>query len=162
MSLVVLVLVVAAALVFFTPLGERPMSALFPVGDPPVPEPEALDTSGARNSYLVCPDGRCARPHGNSPVFDVPVDRLCTAWDEAIAGEARVSLRGESGPQREYVQRTPLFRFPDLITVRFVPVSESRSSVIVYSRSVYGISDLGTNRKRVNRWLGKLSGHVAR
>ncbi|MCB1632914.1 MAG: DUF1499 domain-containing protein [Pseudomonadales bacterium] len=37
-----------------------------------------------------------------------------------------------------------------------MPLGEARSTLIIYSRSVYGYSDLGVNKARVNRWLAEL------
>jgi len=55
--------------------------------------------------------------------------------------------------QFEYVQRSARFRFPDIIVVRFISVSPSQSTLAIYSRSVYGKSDFGVNRERIEAWL---------
>lgn len=75
-----------------------------------------------------------------------------------LAGERRVRerVRSADGLARAYEQRTPLLGFTDDIDVRFVSLGESRASLAVYSRSRVGYSDLGTNRKRVMRWLAGL------
>ena len=62
--------------------------------------------------------------------------------------------------QYDYVQRSALWRFPDLVTVRFIAVSPETSTVAVFSRAIYG--DLGVNRKRVTAWLRLLGEAVAR
>ena len=62
-------------------------------------------------------------------------------------------LADHKGVQFDYVQRSPRFRFPDIITVRFIPVSPSRSTLAIYSRSVYGRRDFGVNEKRVQEWM---------
>jgi uncharacterized protein (DUF1499 family) len=54
------------------------------------------------------------------------------------------------------VARSALFNFPDLITVQVTPSTSGGSTLIVYSRSAYGQSDLGVNRKRVDTWLAAL------
>ena len=58
--------------------------------------------------------------------------------------------------QVHYVARSALLNFPDLITVAVKPVQAGTSTVVLYSRSVYGRSDLGANRRRVEAWLGAL------
>lgn len=55
-----------------------------------------------------------------------------------------------------YIQHSPIFRFPDIVTVEFVALGPERSSVAVYSRSRYGGYDFAENRKRVKRWLFQL------
>lgn len=128
-------------------------------GDPSPVDFAALRLTRKPNQYLVCPKDLCsAQAHGESPVFSIPVDDLIEKWDAMIARQKRVKfVYGQSEPrQREYVARTFLMRFPDIITVRFLPLSEGRSSLAVYSRSVYGHSDFGKNRKRIDAWLTEL------
>ena len=55
-----------------------------------------------------------------------------------------------------YVERTPLFRFPDVLNVEFVPLSETTSTVVLHSGSVFGQSDLGKNEARVRELLDAL------
>ena len=62
----------------------------------------------------------------------------------------------KEGQQSDYVQRSARFRFPDIITVRFISVSSSQSMLAIYSRSVYGKSDFGVNRERIDAWLKTL------
>ncbi|MEM0922633.1 MAG: DUF1499 domain-containing protein [Pseudomonadota bacterium] len=56
---------------------------------------------------------------------------------------------------RTFVQRSKLVGFPDFLTVKSVPVAGG-ASLVVYSRSQYGYSDLGVNKARVEDWLSKL------
>jgi len=49
-----------------------------------------------------------------------------------------------------------VFNFPDLVMVQIRAEGPDRSDLIVYSRSVYGHSDLGVNRKRIDAWLAAL------
>jgi uncharacterized protein (DUF1499 family) len=58
--------------------------------------------------------------------------------------------------QAHYVARSALFDFPDLIMVQVTKADADSSTLIMYSRSVYGHSDLGVNRQRVNTWLAAL------
>ena len=52
-----------------------------------------------------------------------------------------------------YIQRSPIFGFPDIVTVKFVGLGPERSSVAVYSRSGYGGYDFAKTHKRIERWL---------
>ncbi len=161
LSIVVLIVVIVGAALLFTPIGERPLTALFPVDDVDV---ETVDFAELKlpeepNRFLVCPPGFCgAKPHADSPVFDVSVDRLRARWSEVVAAQPRVELLIEHGDgwQFNYIQRSARFRFPDIITVRFVSTSTSQSTLAIYSRSIYGGSDFGVNRERIEAWLAFL------
>lgn len=149
----------AGAMILFTPLGQRPLTALFPVGETPPVAFGDLQLSDRPNQYLVCPADYCGTaPHAVSPVFDMPVARLRERWRSVVAAQPRVRQRAEyeNGTQIDYVERSARFRFPDIITVRFIPVPPSRSTLAIYSRSVYGRDDLGVNRVRIEAWLAKL------
>jgi uncharacterized protein (DUF1499 family) len=160
LSIGVLFVVVVAAVLLFTPLGAWPLSALFAVGDVENVDFADLKLTEKPNQFLMCPPGFCANArHAESPVFDVSLDRLRQRWREVVAVQPRVKLlaEDEEGQQFDYVQRSEHFRFPDVITVRFILVatyhSDSQSTLAIYSRSVYGKSDFGVNRERIETWL---------
>ena len=108
-----------------------------------------------RTSFLACPADYCAAPSAVvSPVFDMPWDRLRDYWFEMTSNERHLVRAAEFAPRRYvYIQHSPVFRFPDIVTVEFVPLGSNRSSIAVYSRSRYGQYDFAKNRKRVERWL---------
>ena len=109
-----------------------------------------------KNGFLACPPNYCAASEAiKSPVFDMAWDRLRDYWVEMISGERRiVRAAADLGPRRyAYIQHSPVFRFPDIVTVEFVPLGPDRSSLALYSRSRYGEYDFAKNRKRVERWL---------
>lgn len=152
-----------ASVLLFTPLGERPLTALFAVGDVKSVDFEALELKDKPNQFLMCPPGFCAAtPHAESPVFDVSVEQLRNRWREVVAAQPRMELlaEDEDGQQFDYVQRSARFRFPDVITVRFIPGAtyhaDAQSTLAIYSRSIYGKSDFGVNRARVKAWLDLL------
>jgi uncharacterized protein (DUF1499 family) len=53
-----------------------------------------------------------------------------------------------------YVQRSRVLRFPDTINVKVAALPGGGSTVLIYSRSQLGRSDLGVNRARIERWIG--------
>jgi uncharacterized protein (DUF1499 family) len=113
----------------------------------------------AANAFLACPAGYCAVAEAAaSPVFAVSADRLAEYWGELVAAEPRlVQIAAEPERRRSvWIQRSALFRFPDLVTVEFVALAPERSSLALYSRARYGRSDFGVNRGRVLRWLSRL------
>lgn len=135
------------------------LEAFFDVGEVPVIDFATLQRGPTPNQYLLCPEDLCAtETDGAAPVFDVPVMKLQAAWDEMIAQQPRLQVlrRDLTNTQIDYVQRSRLLRFPDLVTVRFIAVDDSHATLAIYSRSVYGKGDLGVNRARVEEWLARL------
>src|SRR5437763_9604871 len=110
------------------------------------------------NAFLAChPDFARPRIQRQSPVFNIPVDRLEVYWNEIVELEPRLTPV-ETEPHHHgsvYIQHSALFRFPDVITVEFVTLAPDRSSLTIYSWSRYGRSDFGVNRRRVLRWLSR-------
>lgn len=160
-----LALAAVVAILLFTPLGDRPLSTLLPVGPVEPVDFTRLQPKGSPNRYLVCPPDYCsAAPDAFSPVFDMPPGLLRQEWEAMLATRPRVERLAESadGLQFDYVQRTARFRFPDIVTVRFLPVAPAQSTLAIYSRSVYGRSDLGANRARVDAWLSALRPQLQR
>jgi hypothetical protein len=109
-----------------------------------------------KNGFLACPRGYCAAAEAiTSPVFDIPWERLREYWLEMLSDEKRI-VRVLVEPESRryiYIKHSPVFRFPDIITVEFVPIGPDHSSLALYSRARYGEYDFGKNRKRVERWL---------
>ena len=86
----VLLLVVVAAVLLFTPAGERPLERLFAVGDLAPFDFAASDLADEPNQFLMCPPGLCrAAPHAESPLFEVPVEALSQHWQDVAAAAGR-------------------------------------------------------------------------
>ncbi len=116
----------------------------------------ALERPTSPNTYLACPGDRTtAAVDREPPVWPLAVEELERAWLAALAEEPRLTRRAaEPEAHRHlFVQRTPVLRFPDIVQVEFVEAPPAGATVCVYSRSVYGYSDLGANRARVEDWL---------
>jgi uncharacterized protein (DUF1499 family) len=110
----------------------------------------------ARPGFLACPPGYCGGADIESPIFTMPWDQLREYWKE-IAEISAIPVVSEFEHRRAvYIQHSPIFRFPDIVTVEFVALGPERSSLAVYSRSRYGGYDFAANRKRVERWLFQL------
>lgn len=111
------------------------------------------------NQYLVAPRGHTAdAPHRVSPVFDRPVEALASDFRRHALAQPRVRLLEVSvdGRRLELVQRSRIFRFPDRISVEFLPLEDERSTLAIYSRAKYGSTDFGVNRKRIDAWLAAI------
>lgn len=130
----------------------------------PLKSIEAIDFSGLtrppspNTSLMTPPDWPTLNADADTPVFDGPWHNTAAAWDAMIARQPRVREhdRSRGGRQRTYVQRTALVGFPDVITVEFVDLDGGRTGLLLYSRSQYGYSDMGTNRRRLVAWLKDL------
>ena len=94
-----------------------------------------------------------------SPVFELSVADLRERWMALIAAQPRMETRqaDDEAMQYEFIQRTKYIRFPDIITVRFIPLEQARSTLAVFSRSRYGRRDFGVNKNRVRSWLDALT-----
>ena len=110
------------------------------------------------NTALAAPDGFAPLPDLATPHYPVPPDRLFALVGEVAASQPRTFTAAiyPAQLQGQYVARSAIFNFPDLIMVQVQPDGADGSGLIVYSRSVYGQSDLGVNRKRIVAWLAAL------
>ena len=63
--------------------------------------------------------------------------------------------------QAHWVARSAVFNFPDLITAQVAAHGPDASTLVLYSRSVYGRSDLGVNRHRLDAWLAALNARLS-
>jgi uncharacterized protein (DUF1499 family) len=123
---------------------------------------------GEKPHYCVilphCPanyiEGRCIQ----APVLPVGLATLQQYWQKVLAHQPRVKLLRQKQThavvQYQYVQRSKWLRFPDLIDLRLVAISEHKSTLYAYSRSVYGYSDLGVNCRRMTHWLSELKAAI--
>ncbi len=118
---------------------------------------ETLVRARSPNTFLLAPEGLCrnAKPDVQSAHYGVPAAQLRHAFLAVALAKPRVShtLKDDVALYDNLVQRSALFRFPDLIAVRFIDLGKGKSTLAVYSRSVYGRSDLGVNRARIMAWV---------
>ncbi len=109
--------------------------------------------------FLMCPQDYCSRaPDAVAPVFDMEWERLRDLWSETVARQRRVKLVVGDGERRKivYVQHSALLRLPDIVTIEFVDLPDSKSSFAIESRPRYGWLDFGGNEARVRAWVGLL------
>lgn len=125
-----------------------------------LPDPTTLARTGWPNDWLVCPPGACtATAAAEAPVYAVPPERLYKSWRAVLAAQPRVRIIGDDASRLLILaqDRTPVLGFVDTISIRVLPAAGSGSTFAAYSRSNIGLSDLGTNRKRLERWIGLLA-----
>lgn len=111
------------------------------------------------------PNAAIAAPAGILPIapdialadFPAPPERLRAALERVAAAQPRTFAHGTTGQQMHWVARSAIFNFPDLVTAEILPRPGGGAALVLYSRSVYGHSDLGANRRRLETWLGALA-----
>lgn len=116
----------------------------------PVPQPmdmAHIERPASPNNVLV------------NRVYAMPAARLYDAIRAVARARPDTFPAAEFFDRRQvhYVVRSAVFNFPDLVTVQVSSVEPDASTLTIYSRSVYGYSDFGANRKRIDIWLAALS-----
>jgi uncharacterized protein (DUF1499 family) len=129
----------------------------------PLPSPmdmSALQRPRTPNTALAAPAGFIPEPDLVTPKYDVPPERLYAAIRAVALAQPRTYLQiaFDDRMQADFVARSLVWNFPDLITVQVRP----DSTLILWSRSVYGESDLGVNKKRLRAWLAALDQALGR
>ena len=125
---------------------------------------EALTLSRRPNQFLMLPDGfkALAAAHAVSPVLPSAPAKVYETIKRVFSAEPRVVLAREDAEagQLEFVQRSPIFRFPDTITIAVVPAGKDKSALAIYSRAKIGYRDFGVNKKRIEHWLDLLQAAI--
>ena len=128
-----------------------------------LPTPQLMDLShiqrpASPNTALAARAGSEPAPDVVTPVFPVPASRLYAGLIIMATGQPRTFLATEYPAQRQahFVARSAVLNFPDLIVAQVSEAGADRSMLVLYSRSVYGYSDLGVNRRRLDDWLAAL------
>lgn len=120
-----------------------------------------LERARTPNTFLMAPDGLCERAKVDvkSPVYRVPAAKLRQEFLRVAIAQPRVShsFKDDAGLYDVFVVRSFLLRFPDLVAVKFLDAKGGNSTLAIYSRSVYGRSDLGVNRARTMGWIRELN-----
>ncbi|MEM1391110.1 MAG: DUF1499 domain-containing protein [Pseudomonadota bacterium] len=119
------------------------------------------------NTYLVAPDGLCdqASPDGAPVEFDKSARGLFSTLAEMIAQERRWTevIADPDQLRFKFVAKTTVMGFKDDVDIMIIEpeadVGSGRNTatLAIYSRSRVGYSDMGANRKRVNKLLQALT-----
>lgn len=122
-------------------------------------DPLTAPTPQTPNSWRVVPAGTAAPTAGQvSALYAAkPADLMAALEKVALAEADTIRLAGGDEGYVTYVQRTPLVKYPDYVSVRAIDAGNGQSTLALLSRSRYGKSDLGVNKARVERWLAGLA-----
>lgn len=119
-----------------------------------------LERPSTPNTALAAPAGFAPVPDVVTKPYALPPDQLYAAIRDVAASQPRVypQINYDDRMQAHYVARSALWNFPDLVTVQV----NADSTLVLWSRSIYGHSDLGANRSRITAWLDALDHRIAR
>jgi hypothetical protein len=128
-----------------------------------LPTPPLMDIAhivrpASPNTALAAPDGFTPPPDIVTPHYRIPAAGLFVLVQGMAAGQKRTYPAAfyPDQLQAHYVARSAVFNFPDLVMVQVREEGPNDSDLIVYSRSIYGQSDFGVNRGRVEAWLAAI------
>jgi len=117
---------------------------------PPSHDFESLSRPGSPNDFLMAPPGfGSSSPDEFSPEFPVAKDVLARKLMNIVKEMPRSRLVKHESDQFQFEQRSALFLFPDFFTIQVIALPGNTSTLAAYSGSVFGHSDLGVNRKRI-------------
>ncbi len=117
-------------------------------------DPETAKDPSVRG-YVFVRDGADITP----PSFDMTRADLAAKVEAVILATPRtVKLAGDLATgHASYVTRSGLWGFPDIASVKITDAGEGASKLVLLSRQIYGIEDLGVNKARVENWLQALA-----
>jgi uncharacterized protein (DUF1499 family) len=144
------------------------ISFIFPacagIGADGVPVPPPIDFSHlarptTHNTALAAPAGFSPAPDMVTRHYEVTPDQLYSAITAVASAQPRTypQVNYDSKRQAHFVARSAWWNFPDLIAVQV----QDNGSLILWSRSIYGQSDLGVNAARLKTWLAALDARLA-
>ena len=116
------------------------------------------------NTCLAGPVGFTPAPDLPTRRFEMAPDRLLAAMQGVIMAQPRVTaLADDPGRLRaDYVVRSRVFGFPDIVLVQALPAGNGQSNLVLYSYSLKGHYDFDVNRGRVKVLLTALDAALAR
>ena len=147
-------LVILATLLRMTPIWDKILTAK----PAQIIDFATLKAPNKPNWFLLCEENFCEGSKTNMvpPLFDQPADELKGRLETLLLEVPNAEVRLDDGNQMDVLVRTPIMRWPDIISVQVVPLENDKSTIRIYSRSIYGRSDLGANKTRVIHWLKRL------
>jgi len=122
---------------------------------------KSLKRPAKPNTCLVAPDDYClaAQTDFVPPVLEMTGRGLHSKLSELIASNRRFGRIETDADQLriKFVATTGLMRFKDDVDVEIIPLDNGKTTFAIYSRSRVGYSDLGANRKRVEKLISQLT-----
>ena len=116
------------------------------------------------NFFSTASTIKSSQAHSISPNYNFTTSELLKELSRIALSEPRTIIISNNinTQQIKFCQRSFAFRFPDYIWAEATKIDSNTSSISIYSKSKYGYSDFGVNKKRVSRWLEKLKASPAK
>ena len=113
------------------------------------------------NSYLMCPIDYCNNSivHDYSSSFSMTKEKFKSIFLDLIINSKRTELLKYDKNHYQFIQKSMIFGFPDIIDVKFLQF-KGEVTFIIYSRSIYGLFDFNVNKRRVKKWLSKINSEI--
>lgn len=134
-----------------------------PVLAPPPGNISEIRRPASPNTCLAGPAGFTPTPDLQTRHFNLTPERLLAAMRSVMSAQPRTEAL-TADPERlraDYVVRSRVFGFPDIVLVQALPVNGGQSDLALYSYSVKGHYDFGVNRNRVKALLAALDAALA-
>ena len=130
---------------------------------PPLMDMAHIERPASPNTALAAPAGNKPAPDIITPRFPLATPQLYDLVIAVAKQQPRTFIAAEYPAEHQvhFVARSAVLNFPDLITAQ-VTAAPGGSTLMLYSRSVYGYSDLGVNRQRLNAWLTAVESKINR
>ncbi len=125
---------------------------------PPTNDLAGLQRPASPNTALAAPAGFTPKPDIVTPTYDLPPEQLFALVNGIVAQRPRTRRLSENKERLRAndVERSLVFRFPDIIELQVLPAEGGRSELVLYSHSVQGHYDFGVNRRRIEAILAKV------
>ncbi len=123
-------------------------------------DPLTVELPTSPNTYYVAPQSMVESQVAlEAPVYAIPAAIMAKAFNDYVVTQpnAQAIAGSVDALWLTYVQRTPILKMPDYITVKFIDLEDGKSTLAIYSRSRFGYGDMGVNKARVELWLQSLS-----
>jgi hypothetical protein len=108
-------------------------------------DPMTADDPGASGVRWVPPE---------APTFKASAEEVFAAFETAVMEAPRVTELARDGTWATFIFRSQVFGFPDYLSVKATKDS-FETTLSVTSRLRFGASDVGVNRKRLERLLAR-------
>jgi uncharacterized protein (DUF1499 family) len=130
-------------------------------GGLPVPQPMDMTRivrPASPNTWLAGPAKMTPPPDMTIPPVAMPADALYQKAKAVFTKQPRTYVAADYPKYRQihFVVRSEILNYPDLVTVEVDPDGPTHATMTIWSRSVYGHSDLGVNKARIEAWLATL------
>jgi len=131
---------------------------------PPAPgDISEIQRPTSPNTCLAGPPGFKPTPYLQTRHFNLAPEQLLAAMQKVMLVQPRVTVLADD-PKRlraDYVVRSRVFGFPDIVLVQALAAGDGQSELAVYSYSLKGHYDFGVNRGRVRALLSALDSALA-